>query len=239
MALRAATAAVVAVLLVAATQAAVSCTNGGAAEAAAEVPLAAAADDAWHDESLDLGVDAAAEGCGCGGTGRAAPLDSRAAPAADDGANTVRLATGHTAADATAAPAAASWLEQNTVLIPAGRFHMGSDVDGIPGDGEGTPPAERDTVPRRMPRSPPAGPPGREATTGPARWVEIPRPYRMDKTEVSNRQFADFVRATGHVTDAEKYGWSFVPEWMLSPEANAKVGARTQQRHALAPRDGL
>jgi len=137
MALRAATAAVV-VLLAAATQATVSSANEGAA-AAAEDLLAAAADDAWHDESLDLGVDAAAEGCGCGGTGRGDPLDSRAAMATEDGAGTVRLETGQAAADATASVAAASWLEQSTVLIPGGRFHMGTDVDGIPGDGEGTP----------------------------------------------------------------------------------------------------
>lgn len=56
---------------------------------------------------------------------------------------------------------------------------------------------------------------------------------------MSNRQFAEFVRATGHLSDAEKYGWSFVPEWMLSPEANAKVGAYTQQWQVLATSDWL
>jgi formylglycine-generating enzyme required for sulfatase activity len=35
-------------------------------------------------------------------------------------------------------------------------------------------------------------------------------PYRIARTAVSNAEFADFVAATGHRTDAEGYGWSFV-----------------------------
>jgi formylglycine-generating enzyme required for sulfatase activity len=34
--------------------------------------------------------------------------------------------------------------------------------------------------------------------------------FRMDETAVTNRQFAEFVGITGHVTDAERFGWSFV-----------------------------
>ena len=32
----------------------------------------------------------------------------------------------------------------------------------------------------------------------------------MDATTVSNAQFETFVEATKHVTEAERYGWSFV-----------------------------
>ncbi|MHB2017107.1 MAG: formylglycine-generating enzyme family protein [Candidatus Xenobia bacterium] len=32
--------------------------------------------------------------------------------------------------------------------------------------------------------------------------------FYMDRYEVTNRQFADFVKATGYVTDAERKGWS-------------------------------
>ena len=35
-------------------------------------------------------------------------------------------------------------------------------------------------------------------------------PFSIAATTVSNDQFATFVAATGHVTDAERFGWSFV-----------------------------
>jgi formylglycine-generating enzyme len=44
---------------------------------------------------------------------------------------------------------------------------------------------------------------------GPVHEVEISS-FRMDATAVSNSQFAEFVDATGYVTEAERYGWSFV-----------------------------
>jgi sulfatase modifying factor 1 len=44
---------------------------------------------------------------------------------------------------------------------------------------------------------------------GPARRVTI-RPFRMDAHAVTNRRFAAFVVATGHVTEAERFGWSYV-----------------------------
>jgi formylglycine-generating enzyme required for sulfatase activity len=34
--------------------------------------------------------------------------------------------------------------------------------------------------------------------------------FRMDETAVTNAEFAAFVGVTGHVTDAERFGWSFV-----------------------------
>ena len=44
---------------------------------------------------------------------------------------------------------------------------------------------------------------------GPARQVSIP-PFYLDKYEVTNVQFAKFIAATGHVTDAQRFGDSFV-----------------------------
>jgi sulfatase modifying factor 1 len=35
-------------------------------------------------------------------------------------------------------------------------------------------------------------------------------PFRIDACAVSNDRFAAFADATGHITDAERYGWSFV-----------------------------
>ena len=72
--------------------------------------------------------------------------------------------------------------------IPAGRFLMGSDSpDTFIDDGE-----------------------------GPVREVRLP-PYLIDTTAVTNAAFADFVAATGHVTDAEREGWSFVFHALLHP----------------------
>ncbi len=65
--------------------------------------------------------------------------------------------------------------------IPGGSFMMGTDAPyRYTGDGE-----------------------------GPAREITL-RPYRIGKHAVSNRQFATFVDATGHRTDAEVFEWSFV-----------------------------
>lgn len=56
---------------------------------------------------------------------------------------------------------------------------------------------------------------------GPARRVTL-RPFRMDAHAVTNRRFAAFVAATGHVTEAERFGWSyvfrpFIPEGVAAP----------------------
>ena len=67
------------------------------------------------------------------------------------------------------------------VLLPAGSFRMGSDDPWTyPDDGEG---------------------PIHEVTLS---------SFRIASTVVSNTQFAEFIAATGHTTDAERYGWSFV-----------------------------
>ena len=36
------------------------------------------------------------------------------------------------------------------------------------------------------------------------------KPFRIGETTVTNAQFAEFIEATGHVTEAERFGWSFV-----------------------------
>ena len=67
------------------------------------------------------------------------------------------------------------------VEIPAGPFRMGSaDEWSYPGDGE-----------------------------GPIHVVELDG-FGLASTTVTNDDFASFVDATGYVTDAERYGWSFV-----------------------------
>jgi formylglycine-generating enzyme len=44
---------------------------------------------------------------------------------------------------------------------------------------------------------------------GPVREVTID-PFSIDRHQVSSRLFGEFVRATGYVTEAEQFGWSFV-----------------------------
>jgi formylglycine-generating enzyme required for sulfatase activity len=67
------------------------------------------------------------------------------------------------------------------VSLPGGSFLMGTDLlDGFPADGE-----------------------------GPARHVSV-SPFRIARTAVTNDQFAQFVRETRYVTQAEQLGESFV-----------------------------
>ncbi len=44
---------------------------------------------------------------------------------------------------------------------------------------------------------------------GPVRRVSV-APFLIDRHAVSNARFAAFVEATGYVTDADRFGWSFV-----------------------------
>uniref|UniRef100_H3DAN8 Sulfatase modifying factor 1 n=1 Tax=Tetraodon nigroviridis TaxID=99883 RepID=H3DAN8_TETNG len=87
------------------------------------------------------------------------------------------------------------------VLVPGGAFLMGTDDPGIPADGE-----------------------------SPQRLVYVDSFY-MDTHEVTNRQFQMFVNATGYVTEAEKFGDSFVFEGILSD----KVKKEITQAVAAAP----
>ncbi|WP_244495000.1 formylglycine-generating enzyme family protein [Bosea sp. Root483D1] len=75
------------------------------------------------------------------------------------------------------------------VAIPGGRAEVGTDAPVFESDGEG---------PRRF------------VTTA---------PFRLDEAAVTNLRFQRFVEATGYVSEAERYGWSFVFSGHL-PEGN-------------------
>ncbi|MGK9055357.1 formylglycine-generating enzyme family protein [Neorhizobium petrolearium] len=79
------------------------------------------------------------------------------------------------------------------VHIPAGSFRMGSGHDGFPEDGE-----------------------------GPVRTVELDE-FLIDVTAVTNAEFATFCFDTGYVTDAERFGWSYVFDAALHPDAEHEV----------------
>ncbi|MBZ3905241.1 formylglycine-generating enzyme family protein [Streptomyces griseiscabiei] len=76
--------------------------------------------------------------------------------------------------------------------LPGGVFLMGTeDEAGYPADGE-----------------------------GPVREVRV-RPFRIAATTVTNERFAEFVDATGHVTESELFGFSFVFEGFLPADVRA------------------
>ena len=82
------------------------------------------------------------------------------------------------------------------VLVPEGTFLMGTDdPHGFPADGE-----------------------------GPVRAIELTS-FWIDVHAVSNSRFAEFVDATGHLTDAESYGWSFVFGGLLPDDFPETRGA--------------
>jgi sulfatase modifying factor 1 len=85
------------------------------------------------------------------------------------------------------------------VDLPGGAFMMGDESEwAYPGDGE-----------------------------GPVHEVVLP-PFAIDAFAVTNEAFAAFVDATGHVTDAERYGWSFVFGGLLPddfPDTRGVVGS--------------
>lgn len=80
------------------------------------------------------------------------------------------------------------------VRVPAGTFRMGSPASaGHAADGE-----------------------------APVRAVTVSE-FLIDAYAVTNAQFAEFVSATGYVTDAERFGWSYVFHTHLHPQAQAAV----------------
>jgi formylglycine-generating enzyme len=87
--------------------------------------------------------------------------------------------------------------------MPGGLALRGTDRPHLPGDGE-----------------------------GPLREVRI-KPFRVAATAVTNAEFADFIAATGHVTDAERFGWSFVFHAQVDEHLKASqavVGAQWWRR---------
>lgn len=83
--------------------------------------------------------------------------------------------------------------ESQLVELKGGNFKMGNDAGFFPEDEE-----------------------------GPSFKVKI-SPFRIGKHEVSNERFAKFVEQTGYVTEAEKFGNSFVVEQFVSPEVSSKI----------------
>lgn len=61
---------------------------------------------------------------------------------------------------------------------------------------------------------------------GPQVLIEHPA-FLIDATTVTNRDFAAFVEETGYMTEAEKFGWSFVFHYFLS--------RKTRQQSRLVP----
>ena len=57
---------------------------------------------------------------------------------------------------------------------------------------------------------------------GPVREIMLD-PFYVDSAPVTNARFAEFVRATGFVTEAERFGWSFVFQGHISEERRAEL----------------
>jgi len=89
--------------------------------------------------------------------------------------------------------AGGSFPENELFDTQGGSFTMGANDPPVPTDGE-----------------------------GPERHVTL-RPFAIDKYEVSNGEFALFVKETSYRTEAEKFGNSFVMEYFLSKEVNEKI----------------
>jgi formylglycine-generating enzyme len=81
------------------------------------------------------------------------------------------------------------------VHIKGGEFLMGTEMnEGFSSDGE-----------------------------GPVRKVKV-KDFYISPFTVTNKDFKAFVEATGYVTEAERFGWSFVFHLLASDEIKAKVG---------------
>lgn len=77
-------------------------------------------------------------------------------------------------------PGAAAARAEGAVPLPGGRARIGTSDPALPMDGE-----------------------------GPSRTVRL-KPFSIERCAVTTRRFAAFVQETGHVTDAERFGWSYV-----------------------------
>ena len=81
-----------------------------------------------------------------------------------------------------------------------GGFSMGTDdIDRVSGDGE-----------------------------EPVRRIEL-SPFSIDVAAVTNERFARFVNATDYVTDAERFGWSFVFRQFVSSRTSRTVSEAVAQ----------
>ena len=57
---------------------------------------------------------------------------------------------------------------------------------------------------------------------GPVRRVTV-EPFHIDEAAVKNAQFSAFIEYTGYVTEAERFGWSFVFYQLVSPRVAGPV----------------
>lgn len=90
--------------------------------------------------------------------------------------------------------------ETRMIELPGGEFFMGTDSKiGYEADGE-----------------------------GPARKVKVD-PFAIGCYAVTNRDFKEFIDQTGYVTDAERYGWSFVFHLLVSEKTKMQVKQVVQQ----------
>lgn len=53
--------------------------------------------------------------------------------------------------------------------------------------------------------------------------ITVENDFYIDKFEVSNAQFEKFIQKTGYVTEAEKFGWSFVLQKFTTPESESEA----------------
>ncbi|WP_027965238.1 formylglycine-generating enzyme family protein [Halalkalibacillus halophilus] len=101
-------------------------------------------------------------------------------------------------------PTQVKQIEGNSIIpsvsINGGEFLMGSDAPDInPHDGE-----------------------------APVRTVAVDS-FEIDQTVVTNESFKKFVEATGYVTDAEQFGWSFVFHLLINDANKYAAKERVQQ----------
>jgi formylglycine-generating enzyme len=100
----------------------------------------------------------------------------------------------------TSVPIKKECLLDEKIYISGGNFFMGTkDREGYPEDGE-----------------------------GPVRKVMVDSFY-IDAHTVTNMEFNEFIRDTGYVTDAERFGWSFVFYQLVSEKTKRKVNQVVQQ----------
>lgn len=91
-------------------------------------------------------------------------------------------------------------MQDHLVTLPGGVFDMGTDTpDGFPADGE-----------------------------GPVRQVEL-KSFQISPYAVTNAEFKAFVEDTGYVTEAERFGWSFVFHLLASEETRQQVASVPQE----------